>query len=53
MLDFDMAAFYEVVTKTLNQAVKRNISRFPKDFMFKLTIYEWGNNAVAICDRFR
>ena len=37
MLDFDLAQLYEVETKVLNQAVKRNIKRFPKDFMFQLT----------------
>jgi len=42
MLDFDLAALYEVPTKVLNQAVKRNIKRFPKDFMFRLTSDEWG-----------
>src|SRR5437899_1519679 len=36
MLDFDLAGLYEVTTKVLNQAVKRNIKRFPKDFMFQL-----------------
>jgi len=41
MLDFDLAALYEVQTKVLNQAVKRNIKRFPKDFMFRLTAAEW------------
>ena len=41
MLDFDLAALYEVETKVLNQAVKRNISRFPDDFMFRLTTEEW------------
>ncbi len=43
MLDFDLAALYEVPTKVLNQAVKRNIARFPNDFMFRLTAAEWGN----------
>ena len=42
MLDFDLAALYEVPTKALNQAVKRNIKRFPKDFMFRLTLGEWN-----------
>jgi hypothetical protein len=42
LLDFDLAALYEVPTKVLNQAVKRNIKRFPKDFMFRLTSDEWG-----------
>lgn len=37
MLDRDLAALYEVEVKVLNQAVKRNIKRFPKDFMFQLT----------------
>lgn len=41
MLDFDLAALYEVGTKVLNQAVKRNIKRFPKDFMFRLSPDEW------------
>lgn len=42
MLDFDLAALYEVETKALNQAVKRNIERFPADFMFRLTPGEWS-----------
>jgi hypothetical protein len=41
MLDFDLAQLYEVETKALNQAVKRNIKRFPEDFMFRLTHAEW------------
>ena len=41
MLDFDLAELYEVKTKALNQAVKRNIQRFPSDFMFRLTLDEW------------
>ena len=41
MLDFDLALLYEVETKALNQAVKRNIKRFPDDFMFQLTPKEW------------
>lgn len=41
MLDMDLAALYEVATKVLNQTVKRNIKRFPKDFMFQLSIAEW------------
>jgi hypothetical protein len=43
MLDFDLAALYEVPTKALNQAVKRNSKRFPEDFMFRLTLAEWQN----------
>jgi hypothetical protein len=42
ILDFDLAELYEVNTKTLNQAVKRNLSRFPPDFMFRLTKSEWN-----------
>src|SRR5581483_6200829 len=41
MLDFDLAKLYEVQTKALNQAVKRNIDRFPSDFMFRLSGDEW------------
>ena len=37
MLDFDLAMLYEVETKVLNQAVKRNVKRFPVDFMFQLS----------------
>jgi phage regulator Rha-like protein len=43
MIDFDLASLYEVETKVLNQAVKRNIKRFPEDFMFRLTLTEWQN----------
>ena len=41
MLDFDLADMYGVETRALNQAVKRNIERFPEDFMFQLTKGEW------------
>ena len=41
MLDFDLAMLYEVETRSLNQTVKRNTRRFPKDFMFQLTEQEW------------
>ena len=37
MLDRDLAELYQVETRVLNQAVKRNIDRFPEDFMFRLT----------------
>ena len=40
MLDFDLARLYQVETKALNQAVKRNMLRFPPDFMFQLTAEE-------------
>jgi hypothetical protein len=43
MLDFDLAGIYQVQTGRLNEAVKRNIRRFPPDFMFKLTSEEWKN----------
>jgi phage regulator Rha-like protein len=43
MLDFDLAFLYEVETKTLNQAVKRNEQRFPADFMFRITQKEWDS----------
>lgn len=43
MLDFDLAALYEVETRILNQATKRNINRFPIDFMFQLTNKEFDN----------
>ena len=41
MLDFDLAELYEVQTKNLNLAVKRNKKHFPKDFMFQITKNEW------------
>lgn len=41
MLDFDLAEMYEVETRVLNQAVKRNIESFPADFMFQLSQTEW------------
>jgi hypothetical protein len=43
MLDSDLAELYEVGSKVLNQAVKRNIERFPEDFMFTLTQQEYSN----------
>ena len=43
MLDFHLAELYEVETKALNLAVKRNGQRFPEDFMFSLTTEEWEN----------
>ena len=43
MLDFDLAEMYEVETKALKQAVKRNIERFPADFMLILTQDEWNS----------
>lgn len=43
MLDRDLAELYGVETKTFNQAVKRNLKRFPSDFMFTLSEKEWEN----------
>ena len=43
MLDKDLAKLYKVETRTLNQAVRRNINRFPADFMFQLTRKEFEN----------
>jgi len=43
MLDHDLAVLYEVEVKRLNEAVKRNIERFPEDFMFQLTDDEWNS----------
>jgi hypothetical protein len=42
MLDNDLAELNEIETRVLNQAVKRNIDRFPLDFMFQLTHSEWN-----------
>lgn len=41
MLDYDLATLYEIETKVLKQSVKRNIERFPEDFMFELTESEY------------
>ena len=49
MLDFDLAGIYKVPTKALKQAIKRNMKRFPDDFMFELTKSEW-KELVTICD---
>ena len=40
MLDFDLAALYQVETRVLKQAVRRNLERFPEDFLFRLTLEE-------------
>ena len=49
MLDYNLAELYEVETRALQQAVKRNIKRFPPDFMFELTKSEW-QELITICD---
>lgn len=48
MLDFDLAELYEVETRVLNQAIKRNRESFPEDFMFRLTKTEWENMSSQI-----
>jgi len=52
MLDADLAMLYGVPTRVLNQAVRRNLKRFPKDFMFKLTQPE-KNEVITICDHLK
>ena len=49
MLDFDLAELYEVENRALKQSVKRNIDRFPTDFMFQLTKAEW-QKVITNCD---
>ncbi len=49
ILDRDLAELYGVETKVLNQAVKRNLTRFPEDFMFQLTKEE-KDEVVTNCD---
>ena len=49
MIDQDLASLYQVPTKVLNQAVKRNIHRFPSDFMFRLNKTE-KKEVVTNCD---
>ena len=43
MLGSDLASIYDVETKALNRAVKRNADRFPKDFIFQISSREWQN----------
>ena len=43
MLDIDLAELYQVETGRLNEQVKRNVERFPEDFMFQLTEEEWNS----------
>ena len=50
MFDFDLAVLYGVETRRLKEQVRRNIERFPDDFMFQLTKYEWSE-LVANCDK--
>ena len=48
ILDRDLAALYGVETRVLNQAVRRNMDRFPEDFMFQLTLEEWQTMSSQI-----
>ncbi|MBI5624406.1 MAG: ORF6N domain-containing protein [Elusimicrobia bacterium] len=52
MLDRDLAGLYGVTTMALNQAVKRNLRRFPRDFMFRLTEGE-RDEVITICDNLK
>lgn len=49
MFDFHLAEFYNVETRSLKQSVRRNITRFPEDFMFTLTKEEWSE-LITNCD---
>ena len=53
MLDKDLATLYGVETRTLNQAVKRNIQRFPSDFRFQLTMEECSKSHIEEYHSFR
>ena len=48
MLDFDLAALYQVETRVLKQAVRRNLERFPEDFMFEMTENEYNLLIIKI-----
>jgi phage regulator Rha-like protein len=48
MFDFDVAELYDVETRVLNQAIKRNQQSFPRDFMFRLTPKEWQRMSSQI-----
>lgn len=50
VLDFNLADMYQIPTKCLKEQVRRNIERFPDDFMFSLSGAEWKELA-AICDQ--
>ena len=52
MLDFDLAQIYEVETRALKQAVRRNMKRFPDDFMFELTMEEYNSLLYSIRSQF-
>ena len=48
MLDFDLAELYQVETKVLKQAVRRNLERFPEDFMFEMTEQEYNSLIISL-----
>ena len=52
MLDFDLAEMYDVSTKALKQAVRRNIDRFPDDFMFELSESEYNSLKNSLRSQF-
>jgi len=52
MLDFDLAALYQVETRVLKQAVRRNLDRFPEDFMFEVTEYEYNSLIISLRSQF-
>lgn len=52
LLDFDLASLYATDTRTLKQAVRRTLKRFPEDFMFELTQTEW-KELITTCDNLR
>ena len=48
MLDFDLAALYQVETRVLKQTVRRNLERFPEDFMFEMTENEYNLLIISL-----
>lgn len=48
IMDFDLAELYQVETKTLKQAVRRNLERFPEDFMFELSSNEYNSLIISL-----
>ena len=52
MLDFDLAALYQVETKVLKQTVRRNLERFPEDFMFEMTEQEYNSLIISLRSQF-
>ena len=52
ILDFDLAALYQVETRVLKQAVRRNLERFPEDFMFEMTEQEYNSLIISLRSQF-